>query len=1100
MDIVKEENSSHDEKSQKTATSEFNFSSHAPSAQAIQNKRAKLNRAKMQTGDVVMSDVLSTELPADFSKELEKLQSADAHISDPKTTWPRPEAPSLDTKATSLIFQQMEIDEEFVPENGTVIPRLFGVTEEGHSVVCFVKGFFPYFYCPAPDGFKEENIPMVIAELNRLAQQNGQSSNNPQGLDAVVDIQMCMKEPLFGYHGNVKAPFFRIIVRNPKLVRPMSQMVKRGFNVHGIGHYAGTFFESNLEFTIRFMVDTDIVGASWIELPAGKYSLRPHSKTFCQYEVDVNYSDLIAHEPVGEWSKVAPLRILSVDIECAGRAGIFPEAQIDPVIQIASVVTLQGQKTPFIRNVLTLNTCAPIPGVHVMSFDNEADMLMQWARFVQTCDPDIVIGYNTTDFDLPYLLDRAEALKAQDFSFLGRVRETVTKVGSAHFSSKAYGTRDSKVVNMEGRVQFDVLAAMRREYKLRSFSLNAVSAKFLGEQKEDVPYSIITDLQNENAETRRRLAVYCLKDAFLPQRLVDKLMFLVNSMEMARVTGVPFNYLLTRGQQIKVVSQLFRHASRQDLVVPVIESQGGDNQYEGATVIEPKRGYYDMPIATLDFASLYPSIMMAHNLCYTTLLNRQTIERFALVKDVDYVMTPTNDCFVKSSKRVGLLPHILKELLSARKQAKTEMKKETDPFRIQVLNGRQLALKISANSVYGFTGALNGRLPCLQISASVTAFGRDMINETVKEVEKQYTISNGYQHDATVIYGDTDSVMVKFGVKTLEEAMRLGQEAAEHVTSKFINPIKLEFEKVYFPYLLINKKRYAGLYWTRPEKYDKLDTKGLETVRRDNCQLVPLVLDTCLRMLLIDQNVNGAVEYAKNTISDLLQNKVDLSMLVISKQLSKTDYAAKQAHVELAERMRKRDAGSAPQLGDRVPYVIIKGTKDARAYEKAEDPIYVLDNNLPIDTNYYLEHQLTNPLTRIFEPILGSKVTSLFKGQHTRTIRVAAPTTGAMARFMVKTNTCLSCKTPLKGEYQHRAVCKHCEPKLPEIYIRNMDVMRELEMRYARLWTECQRCQGSVNREVVCTNRDCPIFYMRKKSQKDAEEQAKVMERFDYTW
>ncbi|KAJ1836962.1 DNA-directed DNA polymerase delta, partial [Coemansia sp. RSA 486] len=183
----------------------------------IQNKRAKLNRAKMQTGDVVMSDVLNTELPADFSKELEKLQSADAHISDPKTTWPRPEAPSLDTKATSLIFQQMEIDEEFVPENGTVIPRLFGVTEEGHSVVCFVKGFFPYFYCPAPDGFKEENIPMVIAELNRLAQQNGQPSNNPQGLDAVVDIQMCMKEPLFGYHGNVKAPFFRIIVRNPKL-------------------------------------------------------------------------------------------------------------------------------------------------------------------------------------------------------------------------------------------------------------------------------------------------------------------------------------------------------------------------------------------------------------------------------------------------------------------------------------------------------------------------------------------------------------------------------------------------------------------------------------------------------------------------------------------------------------------------------------------------------------------------------------------------------------------------------------------------------------------------------------------------------------------
>ncbi|KAJ2373627.1 DNA-directed DNA polymerase delta, partial [Coemansia sp. RSA 2607] len=514
MEIVKDEyegNSQHDDDSQiKKRTAGFNVSSTAPSAQAIQNKRAKLNRAKMQTGDVVMDDSFNTELPVDFAKELEKLETKDAHISDPKETWPRPVAPALDPALTKLVFQQMEIDEESVPELGTVAPRLFGVTDEGYSVVCVVKGFYPYFYCPAPDGFKEENIPMVVAELNRLAQQNGPSSanTNVNGLSAIVDIQMCMKEPLFGYHGNVKAPFFKVIVRNPKLVRPVSQIVKRGFNVHGVGMYASTCYESNLEYTIRFMVDTDIVGASWVELPAGKYRLSSRNTTFCQYEVEVNYTDLIAHEPVGEWSKVAPLRILSVDIECAGRAGIFPEAKIDPVIQIASVVTIQGQKHPFIRNVLTLDTCAPIPGVHVMSFSNEGDMLAQWTQFVQTCDPDIVIGYNTTDFDLPYLLDRSDALKVRSFPLLGRVRDISSKVTSTHFSSKAYGTRESKAVNIDGRVQFDVLAAMRREYKLRSFSLNAVSAKFLGEQKEDVPYSIITDLQNESPETRRRLAVY----------------------------------------------------------------------------------------------------------------------------------------------------------------------------------------------------------------------------------------------------------------------------------------------------------------------------------------------------------------------------------------------------------------------------------------------------------------------------------------------------------------------------------------------------------------------------------------------------------------
>ena len=149
-----------------------------------------------------------------------------------------------------------------------------------------------------------------------------------------------------------------------------------------------------------------------------------------------------------------------------------------------------------------------------------------------------------------------------------------------------------------------------------------------------------------------------------------------------------------------------------------------------------------------------------------------------------------------------------------------------------------MALKISANSVYGFTGAQVGKLPCLEISQSVTAFGRKMIEFTKNEVEQRYTIDNGYQFNAEVIYGDTDSVMVKFGVGTVVEAMKLGQEAADFVSEKFIKPIKLEFEKVYHPYLLINKKRYAGLYFTRPEKHDKMDCKGIETVRRDNCPLV----------------------------------------------------------------------------------------------------------------------------------------------------------------------------------------------------------------------------------------------------------------------
>jgi DNA polymerase delta subunit 1 len=199
-------------------------------------------------------------------------------------------------------------------------------------------------------------------------------------------------------------------------------------------------------------------------------------------------------------------------------------------------------------------------------------------------------------------------------------------------------------------------------------------------------------------------------------------------------------------------------------------------------------------------------------------------------------------------------------LLGARKRAKKELAVETDPFKQAVLNGRQLALKVSANSVYGLTGATVGKLPCLAVASSTTSYGRQMIEKTKEEVESRYTIANGYSHDAQVIYGDTDSVMVKFGPNDLAKCMELGNEAALHVSEKFIKPIKLEFEKVYFPYLLINKKRYAGLYWTNTEKYDKMDTKGIETVRRDNCRLVQTVIETSLRMLLIDRDVQGAQE------------------------------------------------------------------------------------------------------------------------------------------------------------------------------------------------------------------------------------------------
>ncbi|KAK4137683.1 hypothetical protein BT67DRAFT_415301 [Trichocladium antarcticum] len=1061
-----------------------------PSSSPAARFTSSQNDPKGRLASSQQKSTFETEVLERLSQDIADLKQNNA---EKDQAWDRPPLPQdYDPETDNLCFQSIEA-EEGTFHGGHATVKLFGVTTHGNSVLLHVTDFKHYLYVAAPVSFTADDCPKYRTYLE------GQLASNQQVIHSVT---LTMRENIYGFQGNIQNPYLKITVTDPKLMNKVRAAIEKGdANWKGMWKSAdGTIMTyDNIQYLLRFMVDCSIAGMAWVEAPAGRYRLVHDKQSNCQIEAEVSYRDLIAHKPVGEWSKMAPLRILSFDIECAGRKGIFPEANHDSVIQIANVVTKYGEKKPFVRNVFCLDTTSPIVATQVMSFDKEKDMLASWRDFLEKVDPDIITGYNIANFDFPYLLDRARHLGVDGFAYWSRTR-VKSFAKESNFSSKQMGNRDTKATNITGRLQLDLLQLIQRDHQLRSYTLNSVSSHFLGEQKEDVHHSMITELFEGTPESRRRLALYCLKDAYLPQRLIEKLSCLENYTEMARVTGVPFNFLLARGQQVKFLSQLFRKALDQKLVIPNMRSESSEEQYTGATVIEPVRDYYDVPIATLDFASLYPSIIQAHNLCYTTLIKKRDIEKWNLKKDEDYIVTPNGDMFVSISKRKGLLSQILEELLTARKQAKRELATETDPFKKAVLNGRQLALKISANSVYGLTGATNGKLPCLEIASSTTSFGRQMIETTKEEVEKRYCIANGYSHDAQVIYGDTDSVMVKFGTQDLTEAMRLGEEASRFVSNKFVKPIKLEFEKVYFPYLLINKKRYAGLHWTRPEKYDKMDTKGIETVRRDNCLLVQTVIEKVLRMILIDRDTPGAEEYVKDTISELLQNKIDMSKLVITKALTKDDYTAKQAHVELAQRMKKRDAGSAPALGDRVAYVMVKGPAGSKNFERSEDPIYVLEHNVPIDTRYYLDNQLAKPLGRIFEPILGeTKTKSLLTGAHTRSIAVTAPTVGGLMKFAKKTQTCMGCKKPLTGKEESQgAVCADDAPRVGELYKKTLDKVSDLEVRFGRLWTQCQRCQGSMHCEVICSSKDCPIFYMRMKAKKDLEDANKELGRFDY--
>lgn len=600
---------------------------------------------------------------------------------------------------------------------------------------------------------------------------------------------------------------------------------------------------------------------------------------------------------------------------------------------------------------------------------------------------------------------------------------------------------------------------------------------------QDLPHQEITPHWLGSDETRAFLAVYCLKDAVLPSRLVARLLTDVQYIEMANVARVPVNFLISKGQGVKVQAQLYAAARRGDphYILPYMPVTRTDNDavsYEGAHVFEPRRGYYDVPIVTLDFASLYPSIMMAHNLCYSTHV-------LGSPEGLDCERTPRGDYFVRPHVRRGLLPQILDDLLQARREAKRAMAAEQDPFRKSVLDGRQLALKVSANSgasvgsphtrqrallaeqgghnakisgrhdqpkhcshgpnapgsplrkctrtgrftctaqntgpciesltpnavfrfsaistnvhsipVYGFTGATVGKLPDLGISASVTAYGRDMIQLCEKVLAEHYP-------GTETIYGDTDSVMVRFaGVNDMETAIARGKEAAQLLTSYFTPPIKLEFEKVFWPYLLVNKKRYAGLHWEKADAPSHINKKGIESVRRDNCPLVPRVLDEVLERLLRDRDPDGAVAVAKRVVADLLQHKVPLEELTISKEYSKPagEYAAVQAHIVLAERMARRDASTAPKMGDRIMYVMVGAAgKHPKAYERVEDPRWARQHGIPVDPHYYIERQLKKPLLRLLQPVLGERAEAeIFRGPHTRRIVQRLPKRGGLVDY-----------------------------------------------------------------------------------------------------
>jgi len=470
--------------------------------------------------------------------------------------------------------------------------------------------------------------------------------------------------------------------------------------------------------------------------------------TWCRVEIDCDFKHIQSHwrDSDAQWSKMADLTILSWDIECAGRQGHFPNPDFDSIVSISCVLKylVSGKE----QNMLLMRKIKRIEGFHkedpndivlpntqVFIFDDEADMLRFFEALMRNGQHSINTGYNIFKFDFPYTLSRARHLGLKTFALLSPYKECIIEK-KTFFESAAAGQRQGMEILCSGVIVYDLLNWARIELKLSNYTLNAVATEVLKQTKDDLHYSLITPYFYGSQKERRLLAGYNLKDSKLVMDIIfaPKNLLCLRNTEICRVTGVTFSDLILRGQGIKTESQLHRIMLPRGFLAPnkskaivngqknldvdsaeigeSLDEANEDDSYVGASCIQPKIGWYGVPIATMDFQSLYPSIMSAYNLCYSTFIEtEEDLARFD-PKDYDSILTTKGEnneievpfYYVKPHIRKGLLPELVDYLLDQRNNhVKTAIKKLTKEGKnTSLLEARSTALKLANNSSYGF--------------------------------------------------------------------------------------------------------------------------------------------------------------------------------------------------------------------------------------------------------------------------------------------------------------------------------------------------------------------------------------------------------------
>lgn len=747
-----------------------------------------------------------------------------------------------------------------------------------------------------------------------------------------------------------------------------------------------------------------------------------------------------------------------------------------------------------------------VVGMEITYAKDEKEMFEEFVKLVRRHDPDILAGFEIQQLSWGYLFQRAAFLEVQLCQQVSRLPDEARE---SHFSAAkdAYGADHMSEITVAGRIMLNLWRLIKHEVTLNIYTFENVAYHVLHQRLPLFTFRALTDwFDHMTACFRWRTIGYYATRVQGNMLLIQQLDLIGRTSELARLFGIQFYSVLSRGSQYRVESMMLRQAKCANYIAvsPSVQQRSRSKAPECIPlVMEPESRFYEDPVIVLDFQSLYPSMMIAYNYCFSTCLGR--VEHIAQggeyilgcqslsvpskqlnqLMDSDGIhVAPNGVAFVKHSVTQGVIPRMLDQILSTRIMVKKAIKDhKNDKVLARMLDNRQLGLKLIANVTYGYTSAnYSGRMPCIEVGDSVVRKGRETLERAIKMVET--TAKWG----ARVVYGDTDSLFVEVKGATKERAFEIGREMVAAVTAENPKPVKLKLEKVYKPCVLQSKKRYVGYKYESPEqKEPEFDAKGIETVRRDGCPAVAKILERSIKILFETKDVSKVKRYVQNQFQKLNQGRIGLQDLVFAKEYRGRQYYKQGSCVpalEIAKRKLSVDRRSEPRVSERVPYVVVHGSPGLPLIRLVRTPQeYLQDPSYNLNAPYYITRQIVPALNRIFGMMAVDTLEwyqELPRVVHMNTVPTKASANnkkGTISQYFASLN-CAVCDRKTQS-----GLCEECRANPQTTITSLMKRVQQWDRARVQLNKICTSCCGFGDSKQSCSTLDCPVRFELVKTQ-----------------